>query len=72
MWTMIASHGYKYHLATETFISMCGRDDLFVMDYVELIDGKVVRIGEARRQLGIINDIRICKTCLKTVLNTNT
>ena len=67
MWTMVAERGHRYHFATDTFISLCGRDNLFVRDYVELIDGKMRKVGEGRQVFEAIPEDNSCKICLKVV-----
>ena len=67
MWTMIAERGHRYHFATDSFISLCGRDNLLVRDYVELIDGKMRRVGEGRQVFEEISEYHSCKICLKAV-----
>lgn len=67
MWTMIAHHPTKRHIATDTFIGLCGRRDLLVRDYVELKDGKVLMIGEGRCVVGVVDEYTICKQCLSAL-----
>lgn len=64
MWIMIAEHGFRYHLATDTFVSFCGRSNLHVRDYVELVDGRITKIGEGRQHFEIISESSTCKICL--------
>jgi hypothetical protein len=67
MWTMVAEHGFRYHFATDTFVSFCGRSNLYVRDYVEFIDGAVRKVGEGRQVFEQINEYATCKVCLAAV-----
>lgn len=67
MWTMVAEHGFRYHFADDTFISLCGRSNLFVGDYVELINGKMRKVGEGRQVFEAINEYHTCKKCLSKI-----
>ena len=67
MWTMVAEHGFRYHFATDTFVSFCGRSNLYVRDYVEFIDGAVRKVGEGRQVFEAISESSTCKICLDAV-----
>ncbi len=72
LWTMVAEihkNRTKYHVAPESFVSFCGRDNLLVRDYCEWRNGGLWRIGEGG---GLIDskatdEYYICKTCLKSL-----
>lgn len=64
---MIAKHGYRHHIATGTFISFCGLNNLFVRDYVEIVEDKIMKIGEDRQVFGEINELHVCKKCLSAI-----
>lgn len=65
MWTMIAEHGFRHHFATNDFRSFCGRDNLLVRDYVELVNGKMRLVGEGRQVFDAIPEWSTCKICLR-------
>lgn len=65
MWTMIAERGERYHIADESFVSLCGNKNLLVRDYVEIIDGEIKRIGEGNQVIDTVPVLFTCKRCLK-------
>lgn len=71
MWTMIARNGYRHHFATDSFISFCGRRNLYVRDYVEYIDGAVRKVGEGRQVFESISELASCKICLAAIKKAN-
>jgi len=71
MWTMIAEHGHTYHFATSSFVSFCGRENLYVRDYVEWRDGAVRKIGEGGQVFEAIDEYHTCKICLTAVKRKN-
>lgn len=67
MWTMVAENRYnrsRLHIANETYITLCGRDNMLVRDYVEFQNGNVNKIGECRKVLETIPEWQLCKRCM--------
>jgi hypothetical protein len=54
-----------YHLADNEYNVLCGRKNLLMRDYVELQEGKINMIGEAKQVLETIDNYNICKQCLR-------
>lgn len=67
MWIMVSEHGNCYHLAKDNFVSLCGRNNLYIGGYVELIDGVVRRVGEGGAIFGEVSEYHTCKICLDIV-----
>lgn len=65
--TLIAEHGFRHHFATDTFVTFCGRSNLYVRDYVEFIEGAIRKVGEGRQVFEAINESSMCKICLDAV-----
>lgn len=59
----------RYHLTDETFITFCGNPNMLVRDYVENVNGEIVKIGEGRQNHGTIPKEHICKRCINSIKN---
>jgi len=67
LWTMVAEKTYnrtRYHIATDTFVSLCGLANLFVRDYIEYRNGEFKQIGESGQEWNI-NQKSLCKKCVR-------
>lgn len=68
MWTMVSEIRYnrsRYHLAGDDFITLCGNKNMLVRDYVENVNGEIVKIGECRQHQGKVTNV--CKKCLNAL-----
>ncbi len=72
LWTMVAdcarSKRTAFHIAPESFVSLCGRDNLLIRDYIEFNGSDIQVIGEGRQVYRTIPKYEICKTCFKSLL----
>ena len=69
LWSMVAENPSKrtrYHIATESFISFCGRTNLLVRDYIEFRNEKFCLIGEGKSKqiIEVMKEDEMCKVCM--------